>query len=111
MLGKNLKRKRLEKGLSQKELARRLDWGEGNSRISQYENGAREPTLKDITDIARALDTTLLTLLLDDGSLPPGVTAEEIATLLGAFFSRTKGARKEIIGFLGLGLNDSAADS
>lgn len=52
-----LKRAREQQGLSQKELAKLCGWldkaGEGaQSRISNYENGTREPTLSDIAALA-----------------------------------------------------------
>lgn len=52
-LGKNLKRIRTEKGISQVDIARSLDVSRGF--ISNIENGKRNPTLATIAKIAQAI--------------------------------------------------------
>jgi transcriptional regulator with XRE-family HTH domain len=53
-LGKNLKRIRIEKGVSQVAIAQSLSVSRGF--ISNIENGKTNPTLSTITNIAKALD-------------------------------------------------------
>ncbi len=52
-LGKNLKRIRTEKGITQGDIVRNL--GVSRSFISNIENGKTNPTLSTITSIAKAL--------------------------------------------------------
>ena len=52
-LGKNLKRIRTEKGITQGDIVRKL--GVSRSFISNIENGKTNPTLSTITSIAKAL--------------------------------------------------------
>lgn len=52
--GASLKRLRMERGLSQEELARRL--GTSKQAISRYENGARVPKISTVSALAAALD-------------------------------------------------------
>ena len=52
-LGKNLKRIRTEKGITQGDIVRNL--GVSRSFISNIENGKTNPTLSTITNIAKAL--------------------------------------------------------
>ena len=52
-LGKNLKRIRTEKGISQGDIARALDVG--RSFITNIENGKTNPTLATIAKIAEAV--------------------------------------------------------
>lgn len=52
-LGKNLKRIRTEKGISQGDIARALDVG--RSFITNIENGKTNPTLATIAKIAKAV--------------------------------------------------------
>ncbi|OIO19177.1 MAG: DNA-binding protein [Candidatus Magasanikbacteria bacterium CG1_02_32_51] len=52
-LGKNLKRIRTEKGITQGDIVRKL--GVSRSFISNIENGKTNPTLSIITNIAKAL--------------------------------------------------------
>jgi transcriptional regulator with XRE-family HTH domain len=52
-LGKNLKRIRIEKGISQGDIARELDVS--RSFVSNIENGKTNPTLSTITKIAKAV--------------------------------------------------------
>ena len=95
-LGQNIKRARNNKGVSQTQLAEMLGWQSGNSRISNYENGTREPSLSDLDQIAKVLDTSIISLLLDPAELPNGVSAEELASVIIAFFSGTDELRQQI---------------
>lgn len=52
-LGKNLKRIRTEKGISQGDIARTL--GVGRSFITNIENGKTNPTLATIAKLAKAI--------------------------------------------------------
>ena len=52
-LGKNLKKIRLEKGMSQGDISRKLNMDRGY--ISGLENGLRNPTVANIEKIAKAL--------------------------------------------------------
>ena len=58
--GASLKRLRMERGLSQEELARRL--GTSKQAISRYENGARVPKISTVSALAAALDAPLTAL-------------------------------------------------
>ena len=60
-LGDNLKRIRLEKGISQAEIARSLDVSRGF--VSNIESGKRNPTLTTITRLANAVGVTADELL------------------------------------------------
>ena len=60
-LGKNLKRIRTSKGISQGDIARSLEVSRGF--ISTIENGKTNPTLATITKLAKALDVSVDTLL------------------------------------------------
>ncbi len=52
-LGKNLKRIRIAKGITQGDIVRKL--GVGRGFISNIENGKANPTLTTITKLAKAL--------------------------------------------------------
>lgn len=56
-LGKNLKRIREEKGISQGEISRRLDVDKGF--VSNIENGKTNPTLATIAKIAKAVGVSV----------------------------------------------------
>ena len=84
LLGSYLKKRREAKGLSQKVMAENLGWKSGNSRISQYEAGKREPTLCDLEAMAGLLDTTLISMLIDPDILPNGVSAEQLGLIISA---------------------------
>jgi len=60
-LGDNIKRIRLEKDISQTEIARLLDVSRGF--ISSIESGKRNPTLSTITRIAKAIGVSTDELL------------------------------------------------
>ncbi len=60
-LGKNLKRIRIEKGISQVDIARSLKVSRGF--ISNIENGKTNPTLATITKLADAVGVSINELL------------------------------------------------
>ncbi len=60
-LGKNLKRFRAEKGLSQGDVAKPLHVGRGY--ISNVEHGKTNPTLATIAKLAKAVGVPLIELL------------------------------------------------
>ena len=60
-LGENLKRIRVDKGISQGDIARFLTVDK--SFISNIENGKANPTLSTITKLAKALNTKVEKLL------------------------------------------------
>lgn len=60
-LGKNLKRIRTEKGITQGDIVRAL--GISRSFVSNIENGKTNPTLSTISKIASALGVTIGKLL------------------------------------------------
>jgi transcriptional regulator with XRE-family HTH domain len=71
-IGQNIKNLRVQKGLSQKALAKLCGW-DSNSRIANYEGtGAtkREPTLSDIKRIAAILNVSAAALAFDDFTVP-----------------------------------------
>lgn len=60
----NIKKYRLEAGLSPKELAAKL--GNAEITIRQYETGKREPSLKKLFDIADALEVSISDIISED---------------------------------------------
>lgn len=66
---------------SQPELAERCGWGYNQSRISHYETGNREPKLRDLQTIAKALGISMEALIDDEvpAELPPIESMESIA--------------------------------
>ena len=63
-IGKNIREVRLEKGLSQEELARKC--GFSNTTLSAYENRRKIPNLTTIAKIAKELDVTIERLYYGD---------------------------------------------
>ena len=63
IIGNNIKQKRLQAGITQAELAEKIDVN--TSHISNVENNYTKPSLQVLLDIANALDTTLDFLLQD----------------------------------------------
>ena len=62
-IGENIKRIRKVKGISQKDLAKKLSVSQQN--LSQYESGKRKPKLETIAKIAIALDVPLDSIIRD----------------------------------------------
>lgn len=60
-IGENIKKIRLEKGLTRQELAKALKVSD--STISRYENNKREPNMETLNKIAEILDIDILDLL------------------------------------------------
>lgn len=87
-LGQRIKAKRLELGLTQRDLALRLGWkvpveeGYGSPRISHYENDSRSPRTKDLSALAEALGVTVPWLISDkeEGGRETGVVLDFSAT-------------------------------
>ena len=63
-IGEKIKKTRVEKGLTQKELANRLN--SSYVMVNQYENGKRNPKLETIKKIAKALDVDYLEFIASD---------------------------------------------
>ncbi|MGH9958686.1 MAG: helix-turn-helix transcriptional regulator [Pyrinomonadaceae bacterium] len=68
-LAGKLKAIRLDLGLTQEELAKRLDTDSGS--ISRYELGKREPSLLELLEYSRIAKVSLETLVDDKSKLPP----------------------------------------
>lgn len=69
-VGSNIRKYRVERGMSQAELAERI--GKKRSAVGNYETGAREPDYDTLGALARALgvsETALLGDASDDGEL------------------------------------------
>ncbi len=64
--GERIKKKRLELGLKQPQLAVMCGWEDAQSRISHYEKGRREPTSEDLIKLASALNVKPSWLLFGD---------------------------------------------
>ncbi|MBC5712748.1 helix-turn-helix transcriptional regulator [Roseburia sp. BX1005] len=61
-IGETIKRIRLEKGLTQKQLGKRLN-GISQQQIGQWETGKSNPKIETIQKIADALDTDVMAFL------------------------------------------------
>lgn len=61
MIGRNVRRFRVAKGLTQEELSNRCDFDQ--RYISQVETGQRNLTVLSLYELAQALDTTPVALL------------------------------------------------
>lgn len=66
--GRRLRELRIERGLSQEELAQRA--GLDRTYVSQAEQGRRNATLRTLQKIATALDTELAVLIADPKDEP-----------------------------------------
>lgn len=64
-LGEKLLAIRLQLGVSQSQLAKLLEFDKGTARISEYENGVREPQLTVLLKYARLVRISL-EMLVDD---------------------------------------------
>jgi len=78
-INERINKLRLEKNYSQKELANLCHITEAS--MSKYLNGAREPRIDVVVNIARALDTTTDYLMGHD-SYPKNNSFEELSSLL-----------------------------
>lgn len=77
MLGKNIRKYRLMRGLRQSDLAEACDCG--NSHIGQIENGRGTPSLDMIIRIADVLSVTVDQLLKEEYSEPDMVYLSDIS--------------------------------
>jgi transcriptional regulator with XRE-family HTH domain len=66
LIGKNIKKARLEKGWSQDKLGKKSDVA--NTVISSYENGSKTPGLSTVVRIAKELDVSIDSLIYGDES-------------------------------------------
>ncbi|MGI6366474.1 MAG: helix-turn-helix domain-containing protein [Bacillota bacterium] len=78
-LGSRIRQKRAEKGLSLKELARRID--KTPSYLSQVERGLAEPSITSLRTIAKALEVPIFFFLLDAESHTPVVRKDQRTVL------------------------------
>ena len=69
-IGEIIREKRKEAGLTQKELASKI--GVAQNTIAQYETGLRTPRLDQLTEIAKALNFSVVAFLTEDGYDPMG---------------------------------------
>lgn len=97
-IGLMIKQLRLERGLTQKELARKasVHW----TSISGYERGRERPNYKTLTRLAGALDVQLVDLIPSEGKrLPPPIptfAGDRLSSLSGA-----GGAEAELLQLVG----------
>lgn len=63
--GKRVRKRRIELGLSQEELAKRLGYS-SRSTINKIENGTNDVVQTKVVDFAKALDTTIAYLMAWD---------------------------------------------
>lgn len=71
VVGANLRRARLERGLSQESLA--AESGIAPSFLSQIENGRRSPTITTVDVLARALSVPIVELFAEPAEQPKGL--------------------------------------
>lgn len=83
-IGSRIREVREAKGLSQEKLAQKCGWENGQTRLSNYEKGKREPTIADFETIAYHTGS-------DPAYLAFGVRQEnpEIARILQAYNTAT----------------------
>lgn len=75
MLGQKIRKKRLEKNMSLKELAEKTDLTA--SFLSQVERDLAEPSITSLRKIAEALEVPIFYFLLDNGDTSPVVKKNE----------------------------------
>lgn len=80
-IGTRIRRIRLDRGLTQKEVSQRL--GIPYSTYSNYENNNREPSYETIVNIAKILNTSINEILYSKSGLITEETAEYLITLAG----------------------------
>ena len=68
LVGRNLRRLRLDRGLSQEQLAH--DAGIAPSYLSQIENGTRSPTVTKLQDLATTLRTPIVEFFAESKLAP-----------------------------------------
>lgn len=91
MLKDNIKKARLDAGLTQKEVAEKL--GVAQAQYARWENGGRNPKDETVEKLAEIFNTSFETLKGRDDGL------EEIVSLLRAY-ELTEKEKKEIISVL-----------
>lgn len=65
LVGRNVRRIRIEKGLTQEQLAERA--GVSQYYVSLLENGGRNPTVVSLWELSQALGVSHVDLVLPDG--------------------------------------------
>ena len=70
-IGKNLKRLREASGMTQLDLAKRLDYTK--QTISNYETGRREPDIETVGKIAGALNVSIESIIADEDENKPDI--------------------------------------
>lgn len=84
-LGSRIAHYRKEAGLTQGQLAKRCGWA-SQSRVGNYENDSREPTLGDLKNIADKLDIPLMQLIEVEGyPLNETPSNKEIRDISGSY--------------------------
>jgi transcriptional regulator with XRE-family HTH domain len=73
-LGHAIKKIREQKGLLQKQVANELDIG--NTNYNKLENGIREPSVKELQQLAKFFGMTVDQILNFEGELPQEVSVE-----------------------------------
>lgn len=73
-LGTNIKKIREQKGLLQKQVSTEL--GIGNTNYNKLENGIREPSVKELQQLAKFFGMTVDQIINFEGELPAEVTME-----------------------------------
>jgi transcriptional regulator with XRE-family HTH domain len=93
-VGERVRSLRVQKGMSQEELARRLNLG-SRSMISEFESGKRALSSLNVTDYSRFFDVSTDWILFGAGDKEKREYGSEIDELLQAFYSiRNPRARK-----------------
>ena len=101
LLGKNIRKFRLQAGIKQEELAEQVDCT--GSHIGQIERGRRVPSLEMVVRIANALHVTVDQLLLDYTEYPELVYLRDAEKRVQGFSTQGKVLACEMIdGLLGL---------
>ena len=81
-IGEKIRDTRISKGLTQKQLAEKLNTSQQN--LAQYENGKRKPKLETLQRIADALDTAVLNLLTKEYILQGNINQEDLDNWIDA---------------------------
>lgn len=71
LVGANIRRRRLERGLSQETLA--AESGIASSFLSQIENGKRSPTITTLDILAKTLNIDIVELFSELAETPKGL--------------------------------------